>query len=123
MATRTFNVFGETKTFDRTLKLYKGLLETEKKLDEANKEYSATLESEEFDEMSSIDFELKMYGIRIDYLALLFDKPVGEFDEFDPKDIVDFYQAFYLWVSTRGEQTEETDDPSLALESMKRFDK
>lgn len=126
MATKkTFDVFGEEFTVQRTTSLFKKALVAERGMEEIRKDFNDMLEDDaEYDGTAILDVELKIFESRIKFLSELLGISAKKFEDFDPKEVSDFYEAVYYWLSTREDQYEAgQQEPGKALESMKRFEK
>ncbi|MFL1695613.1 hypothetical protein ACJQWY_02190 [Weissella kandleri] len=122
---KTFKAFGKEVTLQRTIRMYKSVLNCDLELANLSDEYQKKMESEdEFSYKDTLDFEFGSLDIKSDFLKPLFDLSDDEIEnEIDPKDILDLYNAVFYWVTSQEEKNAENDDPSLVLESMKRFNK
>lgn len=123
--TKTFKfVDGSVKTLTRTVGSFRKALVAEQKLEKERQKFNDLLEEDiEFDGVALLDTEIKLLELRIDYLAELFETPVDNFEEFDPKAISDLYNDVYLWESTREDTLSESDEASKILESMTQSNK
>ena len=122
---KTYRVFGEDRVISRSVATFRDILDVEKKQSKIRNDFKKDLENDqnEFDDLKLMEIEEQLFNIRVDYLAGLLNMSTKSFENEDPKDINDFYNVIYYYLSTKEDQNAEAGDPEKALKSMTRFGK
>lgn len=122
---KTYHVFNKDYKIRRSVTTFREILVVEKKQAKIREQLKHELEDTE-NEMSDLrlmEIEEQLFSLRLNYLSSLLDIPTTKLENQDPKDINDFYNVVYYYLSTREDQNEELNDPEKALKSMTRFGK
>lgn len=122
---KTYHVFNKDHKIRRTVKTFREIMVVEKKQNKIREQLKREFEDpeNEMSELRVMEVEEQLFALRENYLSGLLNISTAKLDNEDPKDINDFYNVLYYYLSTREDENEELKDPEKALKSMTRFGK
>ena len=114
MAEYTFKAFGKEKTLRRTIKLVRKTLDQQRKLQNFENNAKKELEQEDFNPATFIDKQEKELDCQIKYLSEIFKKPVKEFEDEDPIEIVNTVNDIYFFALGKDDDEQDGVEPGEA---------